>query len=145
MSSTAFADGRPIPANYTCSGADTPPPLRWSGMPGGARSIALTVIDPDAPGKPFVHWILFNLPPSTSELPEGAQPPAGSVQGHNDFGGTGYRGPCPPSGPAHHYHFKVYALDTELSSRAGESEAAIQDAVRGHVLASGELVGTFKR
>lgn len=143
--SMAFAANAAIPARYTCSGADVSPPLNWHGVPGGAKNIALTVIDPDAPGKPFTHWVLFNVPASTIDLPEAGPLPVGGVEGRNDFGSTGYRGPCPPPGSAHHYHFKVYALDTTLSLRSGASEAAFEDAIKGHVLASGELVGTFKR
>jgi Raf kinase inhibitor-like YbhB/YbcL family protein len=143
--STAFAGGGPIPARFTCSGADVSPPVSWSGVPGGAQSIALTVIDPDAPGRPFTHWVLFNMPPSTTDLGEGGPLPQGGVEGRNDFGSNGYRGPCPPPGAPHHYHFKLYALDTTLSLRSGASEGALEDAIRGHVLASGELIGTFKR
>lgn len=92
-----------------------------------------------------MHWLIFNLPAGTTDLLEGATPPAGSVQGHNDFGSDGYRGPCPPPGSAHHYHFKVYALDGMVSLPSGTSESSFQDAVKGHVLASGEVIGTFKR
>ena len=145
VSSQAFGNGGVIPARYTCSGADVSPPLSWSGIPAGAQSLALTVIDPDAPGKPFVHWVLFNLPPATSGLSEGAAPPPASVQGRNDFGSNGYRGPCPPPGSPHHYHFKVYALDIVPSLREGASNSSLQDAINGHVLATGEIVGTFKR
>lgn len=145
VQSSAFAANAPIPVRYTCSGADVSPPLRWSGAPGGARSAALTVIDPDAPGGHFVHWVLFNMPAGTTDLAEGGPPPSGSLEGRNDFGGNGYRGACPPPGAPHHYHFKVYALDTTLSLRAGASEQAFEDAIKGHVLATGELVGTFKR
>lgn len=145
LTSKAFSDGGPIPNQFTCSGADLSPPLGWSGAPSGTKSLALTVIDPDAPTKHFVHWVLFNLPPGTTELPEGGPPPPGSVQGRNDFGSSGYRGPCPPPGGPHHYHFKVYALDTVLSLPAGASEPSFESAGQGHVLASGELIGTFQR
>ena len=145
VSSSAFAPGAAIPARYTCSGADVSPPVSWSGAPGEAKSAALTVIDPDAPGRPFTHWVLFNIPAGTTDLPEGGPLPSGSVEGRNDFGSTGYRGPCPPPGSRHHYHLKVYALDTMLSLRSGATESAFEDAIKGHVLASGELVGTFKR
>lgn len=145
VTSQAFKPGMSMPARFTCSGADVSPPLGWSGVPGGAQSIALTVIDPDAPGRPFTHWVVFNAPPSTTDLGEGGPLPEGSLEGRNDFGSSGYRGPCPPPGAPHHYHFKVYALDAKLSLRSGASEGALEDAIRGHVLASGELVGTFKR
>lgn len=145
VTSQAFKAGATIPARYTCSGDDVSPPLSWTGVPGGAKSLALTVIDPDAPGRPFTHWVVFNIPPRTAELPEGESLPSGSVEGGNDFGGAGYRGPCPPPGSPHHYHFKVYGLDTTLTLRAGASDQAFENAIKGHVLASGELVGTFKR
>lgn len=143
--SSAFAPNASIPARFTCSGADVSPPVSWGGLPGGSLSVALTVIDPDAPGRPFTHWVVLNMPAGTTEIPEGGPLPAGSVEGRNDFGSSGYRGPCPPPGFAHHYHFKVYALDTTLSLRSGASEQAFEDAIKGHVLASGEVVGTFKR
>src|SRR5437762_4264846 len=98
VSSPAFSSGGAIPAKYTCSGADVSPALSWTGTPGGAHSLVLTVIDPDAPGKPLVHWVIFNLPPASSDLSEGAAPPRGGVQGRNDFGSNGYGGPCPPPG-----------------------------------------------
>ena len=145
VSSQAFSSGGSIPARYTCNGADVSPPLSWTGVPGGAHSLALTVIDPDAPGKPFVHWVIFNLPPASSDLSEGAAPPGGSVQGRNDFGSNGYRGPCPPPGSRHDYHFKVYALDAMMSLAEGASNCSFQDVINGHVLATGEIVGTFKR
>ena len=145
VSSQAFSNGGTIPSRYTCSGADVSPPLSWSALPDGTKSIGLTVIDPDAPGKPFVHWVLFNLPPDQTDLGEGGPLPQDSVQGRNDFGSSGYRGPCPPPGSPHHYHFKVHALDAKLSLPGGASEATFEDAIRGHVLASGEIVGTFKR
>lgn len=145
VTSPAFKIGAPIPARYTCGGDDVSPPLVWTGVPSAAKSLALTVIDPDAPGRPFTHWVVFNIPQATSELHEGGPLPPGSVEGANDFGGTGYRGPCPPPGSPHHYHFKVYGLDATLGLRAGASEQAFEGAIKGHVLARGELVGTFKR
>lgn len=143
--SQAFENGEAIPSRYTCSGANVSPPLSWSGAPAATQSLALTVIDPDAPGKAFVHWVLYNLPPATTELPEGGPLPAGSLQGRNDFGGNRYQGPCPPPGAPHHYHFKIYALDAQLSLPAGASEPSFESASKGHVLATGELIGTFKR
>ena len=145
LTSQAFGQGAAIPVRYSCSGADVSPPLAWTGAPSGTKSLALTVIDPDAPGKPFVHWVVFNVPATATDLGEGARPPEGSTEGRNDFGSNGYRGPCPPPGSRHHYHFKLYALDTELTLRSGASESSFQDAIQDHVLASGELVGTFKR
>jgi Raf kinase inhibitor-like YbhB/YbcL family protein len=145
VTSPAFGNNATIPARYTCSGADVSPPIMWSGIPGGAQSVALSIIDPDAPGKPFVHWVVFNVPTSTAELIEGAPPPEGSVQGRNDFGSNGYRGPCPPPGAPHHYHFTVYALDARLSLRSGAPESEFRQAIKGHVLGMGELIGTFRR
>ena len=145
VSSQAFKAGASIPALYTCSGDDLSPPLSWTGAPRDAKSLALTVIDPDAPGRPFTHWVVFNMPGATTGLVEGGPPPSGSVEGDNDFRSTGYRGPCPPPGSPHHYHFKVYALDATLSLRSGAAEQAFEDAIKGHVIASGEVVGTFKR
>jgi Raf kinase inhibitor-like YbhB/YbcL family protein len=149
VTSSAFTAGGAIPKTYTCSGQDVSPPLSWSAVPGGTKSVAITVIDPDAPGKPFVHWLIYDLPASVSNLPQ--EVPKGKVelqdgsrQGPNDFGSVGYRGPCPPPGSPHHYHFKVYALDNKLGS-PGLREAAFQDAIKSHVLATGELVGTFGR
>ena len=145
VTSAAFSNNAAIPARYTCSGADVSIPLTWSGVPSAAQSLSLTVIDPDALGKPFVHWLVFNLPASATELPEGGPPPQSSLQGRNDFGSLGYRGPCPPPGSPHHYHFKLYALDTILSLRSGASEPEFQQAIKGHVLGTGELTGMFKR
>lgn len=145
VTSTAFSNNGAIPARYTCSGGDVSIPLTWSGVPSAAQSLALTVIDPDAPGKPFVHWLVFNLPASATELPEGGPPPGSGLQGRNDFGSLGYRGPCPPPGSTHHYHFKLYALDTTLSLRSGASESEFEQAIKGHVLGAGELIGTFRR
>lgn len=146
LSSQSFKDGAGIPSTHTCSGADVSPQLSWSALPDGTKSVALTVIDPDAPGRPFVHWLLFNMPPDPTNLGEGApRLPPDSLQGRNDFGSTGYRGPCPPPGSPHHYHFKVYALDGKLSLPGGATEASFEDAIQGHVLANGEIVGTFKR
>ena len=145
LTSPVFSNGAVIPARYTCSGADVSPPISWGGVPDGAQSLALTVVDPDAPGKPFMHWLVFNLPASSTGLPEGEGSQEGRLQGRNDFGTNGYRGPCPPPGAPHNYHFKVYALDAKLLLRFSASEAAFQDAIKGHVMATGELVGTFKR
>lgn len=144
LSSAAFKDGGVIPAKYTCSGQDVSPPLNWSGIPGGTRNLALTVIDPDAPGQPFVHWIIFNLPGETVGLAEG-EIHTGSRQGRNGFGSIGYRGPCPPRGAPHHYHFKLYALSDPLLLSDGVSAADFEQAIKGMALDTTELVGTFGR
>src|ERR1700720_1149808 len=118
LTSTAFGEGAPITAKYTCVGENISPPLKWSGTPAGARSLALIVDDPDAPAGTWVHWVLYDLLAHTSELPEGASPGhpiPGAREGMNDFGRAGYGGPCPPPGKAHRYFFKLYALDTTLS------------------------------
>lgn len=149
LTSSAFTNGGPIPATFTCSGQDVSPPLSWSGTPAGTHSVALTVIDPDAPVKPFIHWLIFNLPSSTSSLAQAVPPskkgPDGSLQGRNDFNDDGYGGPCPPPGPPHHYHFTIYAVDRSLALPGGVREPAFADAIKGHILATGELIGTFAR
>ncbi len=149
IASTAFTEGAPIPAKYTCDGRDVSPPLMWSGAPEGMRSFALIADDPDAPAGTWVHWVLYNLPASTTELPEGV-PPAETVagggrQGRNDFGRLGYGGPCPPRGRPHRYFFKLYALDTELNLPARATKQEVERAMRGHILADGQLMGTYQR
>jgi len=147
--SAAFTEGAPIPAQHTCDGRDVSPPLMWSGAPGGVRSFALIADDPDAPAGTWVHWVLYDLPASTTELPEGV-PPAETVagggrQGRNDFGRLGYGGPCPPRGRPHRYFFKLYALDTELDLPARATKQEVERAMRGHILADGQLMGTYQR
>jgi hypothetical protein len=142
IQSAAFNDGQPIPRRYTCDGEDVSPPLTLGDVPEGAKSLALVVDDPDAPLGVFNHWIAWNLPADTEALSEGAQI---EKQGKNDFGERGYRGPCPPLGPMHHYRFKVYALDIVLDLPYGADEKQLEKAMRGHILAEGELVGTYQR
>jgi Raf kinase inhibitor-like YbhB/YbcL family protein len=146
--SPSFADGGAIPSPYTCDGRNGSPELDFSGVPGGAKSLALICDDPDAPSGLWVHWVIFDLPPSTAKLPESvptnAKPPAGGVQGKNDFGKLGYGGPCPPSG-THRYEFKLYALDSELKLPAGASKAQVVAAMQGHVVAEAKLTGKYKR
>ncbi|HUB05549.1 MAG TPA: YbhB/YbcL family Raf kinase inhibitor-like protein [Myxococcales bacterium] len=143
VGSTSFAAGGAIPGRFTCAGADLPPELHWSAPPTGTRSFALLVEDPDAPGGAFVHWVLYGIPAGTRSLDEGGA--AAGRSGGNDFGRDGYGGPCPPPGAPHHYHFKVFALDRELTLPAGASAADLRRAMRGHVLAEGTLIGTFGR
>ena len=142
--SPAFAEGAPIPARYTCAGADVAPALAWSGVPRDAAELALVVDDPDAPGGTYVHWVLFHLDPALTGLREGRLPP-GARQARNSGGKAAYAGPCPPSGPAHHYRFTLYALGThlDLPDRAKLDQAlpAIAKAAR----AQGRLTGTFAR
>ena len=152
ISSPAFAPNDQIPAKYTCEGADISPPLEWSGPPDGTRSFALIVDDPDAPdpAKPqrvYVHWVVYNIPASTTKLPENAAQkglPAGTMQGTNDFGKQTYGGPCPPIG-RHHYHFKLYALDTELKGLKNPTKAQLEKAMPGHVLDNTQLIGTYEK
>lgn len=157
ITSPAFSDGQPIPAKYTCQGEDVAPPLKWSQAPDSTRSFALICEDPDAPGGTWVHWVLYNLPPTANQLDfsaitrmegEGLKSPDASrnpASGRNDFGRIGYGGPCPPAGPAHHYHFKAYALDTELALKPGATKQELEQAMRGHVLAEGVVIGTYAR
>jgi len=149
LSSTAFKEGDRIPIKYTCDGEDISPPLVWSEPPQKTQAIALTVDDPDAPGGVFTHWVLFNVPGNVRQLGEGV--PAqerlqnGALQGKNDFGRIGYGGPCPPRGPAHRYRFTVYALDKPLDLKPGASKKQLLDAMKGHILAQGQLLGTYQR
>lgn len=149
ITSTAFAEGQPIPDQYSCAGPDVSPPLTWSNAPAGTKSFALITDDPDAPMGTWVHWVIYNLPPTTTALaentPRSPELPNGAKQGVNDFGRTGYGGPCPPRGKPHHYHFKIYALDTPLDLKSGATKKELLKAMNGHVLAEGQLVGTFQR
>ena len=152
LSSSAFAANAAIPARHTCEGGDVSPPLQWSGLPAGVKSLALIVDDPDAPDPAaprvtWVHWVLYNLPATTNGLPEGvstAQLPAGTQEGINSWNRTGYGGPCPPTG-RHRYFHKLYALDTVLSDLGKPDKAQLLKAMEGHVLAQAELVGTYQR
>lgn len=156
ITSTAFGPNERIPEKYTGEGDDLSPPLSWSGLPGDATSLALICDDPDAPTpEPWVHWVIYDIPADTSELPEGVAPdptldqPAGARQGENswDEGQTiGYRGPMPPPGHGtHHYHFRLYALDTKLDLAAGATKQALLDAMSGHILGEAVLTGTYSR
>ena len=152
LSSPTFADEGPIPASCTCDGRDEPPVLKWSGTPRGTQSFALIVDDPDAPDpaaatRVWVHWVAYNIPADVSAIPEGAKAgglPEGSLDGVNDFRRTGYSGPCPPTG-RHRYYFKVYALDTTLADLKRPTKAKLLEAMMDHVLASGELIGTYEK
>jgi hypothetical protein len=148
LTSTAFAANGAIPAVHTCDGRELSPPLAWSGVPAGAKSLALIVDDPDAPHGTWVHWVLYNIPPSATGLVEGAGSggaiPQGTMQGRNDFKRTGFGGPCPPNG-RHRYFHKLYALDVALDGLHEPTKADLERAMEGHVLARGELVGTYQR
>jgi Raf kinase inhibitor-like YbhB/YbcL family protein len=152
LSSRSFSDGGEIPSRYTCEGDDRSPALSWSGVPAAARSLALIADDPDAPDPAaprmtYVHWVLANLPATTTGLPEGvtaAALPPGTKVGVNDFGRPGYGGPCPPIG-RHRYFFKLYALDRVLGDLRRPGKAAVEKAMQGHVLAQGTLIGTYQK
>jgi Raf kinase inhibitor-like YbhB/YbcL family protein len=136
---------------YTCDGADRSPPLSWSGVPEGTGAFALIVDDPDAPGRTWVHWVLYDLPASLDGLPEdvsNVEAPrelGGAVQGKNDSRKVGYGGPCPPPGPAHRYFFKLYALAAPLGLKPGASKQEVEQAMGGHVLATAQVMGTYAR
>lgn len=150
--SGAFGEGESIPRIYTCQGEDISPPLSWSGVPEGTRSLALIVDDPDAPDPKapkmtWVHWVLYNLPPDATGLLEGVSPealPPGTEEGRNDWGRTGYGGPCPPIG-RHRYFLKLYALDRELEGMNAPTKAQLLNAMEGHVIAQAALVGTYQK
>jgi hypothetical protein len=152
LTSTAFRDGGEIPAPYTCQGEDKSPALAWTGVPDNTRSLVLIVDDPDAPDPKaprmtWVHWVLYNLPPDTRGLPEGATAqdlPTGTGEGLNDWNRTGYGGPCPPVG-RHRYFHKLYALDTVLGAMNRPTKAEVEAAMDGHVIAQAELVGTYQK
>jgi len=152
LDSAAFAANASIPAKHTCEGDDVSPPLAWGGAPAGTRSFALIVDDPDAPDPAapkmtWVHWVLYDIPAPAASLAEGIEPgelPAGTREGVNDWGRTGYGGPCPPIG-RHRYFHKLYALDTVLGDLGRPKKAALEKAMQGHVLAEAVLVGTYQK
>jgi len=148
VTSSAFSDGGSIPPKYTCDGKDVSPPLSWSGVPEATKSLALICDDPDAPSGVWVHWVAYDLPPSSAGLPEAVPPreeiPGGGRQGRNDFRKIGYGGPCPPSG-THRYVFTVSALDRTVDLPAGATKAALLAAMRDHVLAESRLTGKYSR
>ncbi|HXG23454.1 MAG TPA: YbhB/YbcL family Raf kinase inhibitor-like protein [Chthonomonadales bacterium] len=149
LTSSAFTEGATIPTNYTCDGADVSPPLSWTGVPVEAKSLALICDDPDAPAGTWVHWVVYGIPATVTNLPEGVPQsetlPDGTKQGINDFRRIGYGGPCPPPGNPHRYYFKLYALDfvPTLAPRATKSD--LVGAMKGHILAEGQLMGRYQR
>ena len=149
ISSDAFENGSSIPVDYTCDEDDRSPPLLWQGLPDGTQSIALIVDDPDAPGKTWVHWVIYNIPADSTglplDVPKNKSLNDGSLQGKNDFGRIGYNGPCPPPGKPHRYFFKVYALDTTLGLKSGATKSQLEAAMSGHILGKGEIVGKYGR
>ncbi len=149
LETTAFEPGGAIPKKYTCDGPDVSPALRWSEPPTGTESFALIADDPDAPGGTWVHWVLFNLPATAHELPEGVpktkELAGGGLQGTNDSRKIGYDGPCPPPGKPHRYYFKLYALKSKLNLAAGATKKDVEHAMKGCILAQAELMGRYGR
>jgi hypothetical protein len=148
LTSTAFQHNSPIPAEYTCDGRNISPPLKWGSMPEGVRSLVLICEDPDAPSGTWTHWVIYNIPAEVGGLEAGVSTTetlaSGASQGVNDFRRVGYGGPCPPSG-RHRYFFRLYALDAELKLKPGARKQEVVRAMEGHVLATGELMGTYSR
>jgi len=142
VTSSAFHEGGNVPSKFTCDVSDTSPPLQIAGIPSNAKTLVLIADDPDAPGGLFTHWLVWNIPPQTILIAEGSAPKG--VQGVNDFGKSGYRGPCPPSG-THRYSFKIFALDRELELRSGAKRSEVDAAMKGHVIAHGELTGRYAK
>lgn len=151
LTSTAFADGGLLPEKYTCDGDDVSPPLAWSGVPAGTKSFALICDDPDAPGKTWVHWVMYCIPSEVLSLPEGVPPVkilrkhGGAEQGTNDFRRVGYGGPCPPPGKPHRYYFKLYALKEPPQVPAGATKADVERAIAGKIVDQAQLIGTYAR
>lgn len=143
ITSSAFSEGGKIPKKYTCDDSNVSPPLRIGNVPQNARSVALIVDDPDAPGRTWTHWLVWNIDPRANDIREKSVPP-NAVQGTSDFGSANYGGPCPPSG-THRYYFKAYALDTTLSLSSSTKKAALEKAMAGHIVAEGSLMGTYSR
>lgn len=149
ITSTAFAEGQPIPPKFTCDSSDVSPVLAWSGAPASTKSFALITDDPDAPAGTWVHWVVYDLPADTTSLQENVAKSqiifGNAKQGMNDFRRIGYGGPCPPPGKPHRYFFKLYALDTMLDLKPGATKSDVLNAMEGHVLAQGQLMGTYQR
>ena len=148
ISSSAFENGAMIPAKYTCDGQNISPSLEWSGFPGETESFVIICDDPDAPGKVWVHWVIYNIPKHVNSLEEDVPSlkvlTSGAIQGKNDFGKIGYGGPCPPSG-THRYYFKIYALDVSLPDTPGLKKSQVLDEIEGHVLEEAQLIGKYSR
>jgi len=150
IKSSAFQNNGAIPQQHTCDGPDISPPLQWTGTPSGTKSFALIVDDPDAPDPKapkmtYVHWVMYDIPPSTGNLTASTKKaPAGARDGSNDWKKTGYGGPCPPIG-RHRYFFKLYALDTMLGDLGSPAKAKLEQAMQGHILEKAELIGTYEK
>lgn len=149
ISSSAFSEGGTIAKKFTCDGPDVSPALTWKDAPASAQAFALIMDDPDAPVGTWVHWVLYNLPASTKELPEGVEKTEqlsnGALQGRNDFRKIGYGGPCPPPGKPHRYYFKLYALDRKLDLKTGATKAEVEAAMKGHILGQTQIMGRYGR
>lgn len=149
LSSTAFSQGETIPDRYTCEGADVSPPLEWRNIPEGTLGFALICEDPDAPGGTFTHWVLYNIPSDTTELGEDVPAESalawGGTQGRNDFGNTGYGGPCPPMGSTHRFSFRLYALDEQLNLPPGASRNQLLQEIEDRAIARTGLMGRYGR
>ena len=148
VTSSAFGEGDRIPSDFTCDGVNMSPPIEWSGVPANTGSLAVIVDDPDAPSGNWVHWLVYDLSPSLTQLPagipKGERLSGGGLQGRTDFGALGYGGPCPPKG-THRYFFKVYALDAMLNLKPGVTKADLLKAMEGRILGQGELMGRYSR
>lgn len=142
ITSSAFADQEAIPAKYTCDGQDIIPPLKFEGVPSGAAALALIMDDPDAPTGTWDHWVVWNIPPKTTDIAENKTPPG--VVGKNSWGKNAWGGPCPPD-RQHRYFFKLYALDSKLDLQAAAKKTDVEKAMKGHVLAEAQLVGVYDR
>jgi len=152
LTAPAFADGEAIPRVHTCEGEDTAPALRWSGAPKETQTFAIIVDDPDAPDpkapkRTYVHWVLYNVPADTHALPEGVTAgtlPPDTMEGKNDWGRTGFGGPCPPIG-RHRYFFKLYALDAKIPDLRTPTKQELESAMEGHVIEKAVLMGTYEK
>jgi Raf kinase inhibitor-like YbhB/YbcL family protein len=148
MSSASFSNGGSIPQQFTCDGADLSPQLEWHSAPPGTKSLAIVMDDPDAPML-FTHWLVYNLAPGVRGLPQNASTHAashqGAAEGTNSFGRFGYGGPCPPAGKPHHYVFRLYALDIRFDLPPGATRKQLDSAIERHILAEGQIIGTYQR
>lgn len=149
IKSNAFQNGSVIPAQYTCDADDISPALSWSDVPSGSASLVLICDDPDSPSKPWSHWVMFNIPPDKTGLPQDVPKIAklrdGTIQGINDFGKVGYSGPCPPPYGPHRYFFTLYAVDTTLNLDENSTKQEVWEAIKGHIIAEAVIFGTYKR
>ncbi len=149
IKSSAFANNAPMPAKYTCDGANLSPPLEWSNIPKGTKSFVLVCLDPDAPSGTFTHWIVYNIPPTMTKLGENlaktGESKSGIRQGKNDFGKIGFGGPCPPVGKPHRYQFQLSALKTKLTLKAGASLSQLEAAIGENRLGEAEIIGTYQK